>query len=66
MGIDEPVVVPVVESGVFAAWSIPGALNSLLADLATSVSVFSSDLELFAVSTTGGGPSTAAEALSCS
>jgi hypothetical protein len=65
-GIDEPVVVPVVESDEFAAWSIPGATNTLLTDLATSTSALASDRELLAVYTTGSRPSTAAEALSCS
>jgi hypothetical protein len=66
MGIDEPVAVPVVECDQFAVCSTPGATNGLLADLATSFSVFGSDRERLTVYTTGGRPSTAAEAFSCS
>ena len=66
MGTDEPVVLQVGESDEFAAWSIPGAIKTLLTRLATSISVLASDRELLAVYATGSRPSTATEALSCS
>ena len=66
MGTDEPIVLQVGESDEFAAWSIPGAIKTLLTRLATSISVLASDRELLAVYATGSRPSTATEALSCS
>jgi rhodanese-related sulfurtransferase len=66
IGVDEPVVVQVVEADEFAACSTPGATNNLLADLATSIPVLASDRELLAEYATGSRPSPATEALSCS
>jgi glyoxylase-like metal-dependent hydrolase (beta-lactamase superfamily II) len=61
---DEPLVVDVREPDEFAAWSIPGAVNIPLSELAARMSTLPPDRELVAVCASANRSTRAAEALS--
>ena len=61
--VDEPLVVDVREPDEFAAWSIPGAVNIPLAELAARMPSLPTDRELLTVCASASRSSRAAEAL---